>query len=39
MALHKDFPRSPYEVLNPELRWVIDIFGNDMVTLVPVTVG
>lgn len=21
MALHKDFPRSPYEVLNPDLRW------------------
>jgi type III restriction enzyme len=21
MALHKDFPRSPYEVLKPELRW------------------
>jgi len=21
MALHKDFPRSPYEVLNPGLRW------------------
>ena len=21
MALHKDFPRSPYEVLPPELRW------------------
>ena len=21
MALHKDFPESPYAVLNPELRW------------------
>jgi len=21
MALHPDFPRSPYEVLPPELRW------------------
>lgn len=21
MALHKDFPSSPYEILNPELRW------------------
>lgn len=21
MALHKEFPRSPYEVLNPDLRW------------------
>ncbi len=21
MALHKDFPRSPYEILNPALRW------------------
>lgn len=21
MALHKDFPRSPYEVLSPDLRW------------------
>lgn len=21
MALHKDFPRDPYEVLNPDLRW------------------
>ncbi len=21
MALHKDFPKSPYEILDPELRW------------------
>ena len=21
MALHKDFPKSPYEILNPEIRW------------------
>ena len=21
MALHPDFPRSPYEILNPDLRW------------------
>lgn len=21
MALHPDFPRSPYEVLSPDLRW------------------
>lgn len=21
MALHKDFPKSPYEILNPDLRW------------------
>jgi type III restriction enzyme len=21
MALHKDFPRSPYEILNPDIRW------------------
>lgn len=21
MALHPDFPRSPYEPLRPELRW------------------
>src|ERR1039457_928044 len=21
MALHKDFPKSPYAILNPEVRW------------------
>ena len=21
MALHKDFPRDPYTILNPEIRW------------------
>ena len=21
MALHKDFPKDPYEILNPEIRW------------------
>lgn len=21
MALHRDFPKSPYEILNPEIRW------------------
>lgn len=21
MALHKDFPSSPFEILDPELRW------------------
>ena len=21
MALHKDFPKSPYKTLNPEIRW------------------
>ena len=21
MALHKDFPKSPYEILNPKIRW------------------
>ena len=21
MALHKDFPKSPYEILDPEVRW------------------
>ena len=21
MALHKDFPKSPYKILNPEIRW------------------
>ena len=21
MALHKDFPKSPYDVLQPEIRW------------------
>lgn len=21
MALHKDFPRDPYAILNPEIRW------------------
>ncbi len=21
MALHKDFPKSPHEILNPEIRW------------------
>jgi len=21
MALHKEFPKSPYEILNPEIRW------------------
>ena len=70
MALHPDFPSSPYGELVPEQRWfpaadelrstayekllpplvaniraevvavkVIDIFGNDTMTLVPVTVG
>jgi len=22
MALHKDFPHSPYEILDPEIRWI-----------------
>ena len=21
MALHKDFPKDPYAILNPEIRW------------------
>lgn len=21
MALHKDFPKNPYAILNPEIRW------------------
>ncbi len=21
MALHKNFPKSPYEILNPDIRW------------------
>ena len=21
MALHKDFPKDPYTILNPEIRW------------------
>ena len=21
MALHKDFPKSPYEILDPKIRW------------------
>ena len=21
MALHKDFPKSPYTILNPDIRW------------------
>ena len=69
MALHKDFPDSPYAVVDPELRWfpadealremtmdklmpplvapgrrkiavkVVDIFGNDTMTIVEVSVG
>jgi hypothetical protein len=68
VALHPQFPSSPYAELLPEQRWfpatedlrstayeklvpplvaalrrdavkVIDIFGNDTMTLVPVNVG
>ena len=65
MALHKDFPESPYVILDPNLRWfpadealretsaeklmppsrrklavkVVDIFGNDTMTIIEVTVG
>ena len=63
MALHPEFPKSPYAELLPDQRWfpaatssktngkasaphtctlavkVIDIFGNDTMVLVPVSVG
>jgi hypothetical protein len=24
MGLHKDFPKSPYDIIDPDLRWVPD---------------
>ena len=52
MALHPNFPESPYAILDPEIRWfpadetrrklavkVVDIFGNDTMTIVEVMVG
>ena len=60
MALHKDFPESPFSILDPAIRWfpadealraisctpgrhklavkVVDIFGNDTMTIVEVRI-
>lgn len=32
MALHPDFPKSPYEILDPDIRWFPAIgFGTEEV--------
>ena len=42
MPLHKNFPDSPHTIFDPAIRWfpvkVVDIFGNDTMTIVEVTI-
>lgn len=38
MALHPDFPESPYEIIDPSVRWLPDqsqLFGMDYAMLLP----
>jgi len=39
MALHKDFPKDPYAILDPYIRWFpADIFGNDTTRVIDVKI-